>query len=125
MKRLFVWLGVLAVIALLYAMYLPAETGSTLNKYRRCRVTLLTLKDEFGSYKYKFGSYPTGDYDQILKKLFEDSPQYFRVDPWGTPYAVSFSSTNSFIISSAGPDKKFGDKDDIIFNSISNDFVKP
>jgi hypothetical protein len=47
------------------------------------------------------------------------------LDPWGTPYAISFSSTNSFVISSAGKDKIFGDKDAIIFNSVSNDFVKP
>jgi hypothetical protein len=46
-------------------------------------------------------------------------------DPWGTPYAISFSSTNSFVISSAGKDKKFGDADDIIYNSVSNDFVRP
>jgi len=123
-----VGLALVGLFAILVSLLQPAETGPTLSKYRRCRVTLLTLKDEFGSYKYKFGSYPTGDYNQILKKLFDDSPQsieHFRVDPWGTPYAVSFPVTNSFIISSAGPNKKFGDKDDIIFNSISNNFVKP
>jgi hypothetical protein len=46
-------------------------------------------------------------------------------DPWGTPYAIRCSSTNSFVISSAGKDKQFGDADDIVFNSVSNDFVKP
>jgi len=88
----------------------------------------MRLRAEIGIYKYEFGSYPTGDYDQVLKKLFGGDPQkieFFRVDPWGTPYAISFSSTNSFVISSAGKDKIFGDSDDIIFNSVSNDFVKP
>lgn len=47
------------------------------------------------------------------------------VDAWGTLYAINFLSTNSFVVSSAGKDKKFGDADDIIFNSVSNDFVKP
>jgi hypothetical protein len=47
------------------------------------------------------------------------------VDSWETPYEINFSSTNSFIVSSAGKDKIFGDADDIIFNSVSNDFVKP
>ena len=31
----------------------------------------------------------------------------------------------NFIIRSAGPNKIFGDDDDIIFNSLPNDFVKP
>ena len=47
------------------------------------------------------------------------------LDPWGTPYAINFTSTNSFVISSAGKNKVFGDADDIVFNSISNGFVKP
>jgi hypothetical protein len=91
-------------------------------------VILRRLKAEIVNYKYEFGSYPIGDYAQVLKKLFGDDPQkieFLRVDPWGTPYAINFLSTNSFIISSAGKDKKFGDTDDIIYNSVSNDFVKP
>jgi len=59
----------------------------------------------------------------IFRRSIEHSNE--MTDPWGTPYTISFSSTNSFVISSAGKDKKFGDKDDIVFNSVSNDFVKP
>jgi hypothetical protein len=140
MKRLTFWLVALAIIALLVAMLLPAETGPTLNKNARCKVILRRLKAEIVNYKYEFGSYPTGDCAQVLKKLFGDNPkkiEFLRpknmsinqagefLDPWGTPYAISFSSTNSFIISSAGKDKKIGDADDIIYNSVSNDFVKP
>ena len=47
------------------------------------------------------------------------------VDPWETPYQIEFSKQTNFIIRSAGKDKIFGDADDIIFNSVSNDFVKP
>lgn len=47
------------------------------------------------------------------------------LDPWHMPYYVSFPNTNTFIITSGGKDKNFGTKDDIIFNSVSNDFVKP
>ena len=128
MKRIIFWLVALSIIALFVAMLLPAETGPTLNKNTRCRVVLMMrLKAEIGNYKYKFGSYPTGNYAQILKKLFGDDPtiEFFRVDPWGTPFDINFPSTNSFIISSAGKDKIFGDTDDIIFNSVSNDFAKP
>jgi len=47
------------------------------------------------------------------------------VDPWGMPYKINFPSTKDFVIASAGKNKIFGDTDDIIFNSVSNGFVKP
>jgi hypothetical protein len=47
------------------------------------------------------------------------------IDIWGTPYRMSLAPKTNFIIHSAGPNCKFSDKDDIIFNSVSNDFVKP
>src|SRR5450432_3232160 len=128
-KKIIVFIfAVIGVGLILWGLLLPAETGPKLNKNTRCRVVLMmSLKAEIGNYKYKFGSYPTGDYAQVLKKLFGDDPtiEFFRVDPWGTPFAINFPSTNSFVISSAGKDKIFGDADDIIFNSVSNDFVKP
>ena len=141
MKRLIFWPVALAIIALLVAMLLPAETGPTLNKNARCKVVLMMkLQAEIKNYQYEFGSYPTGDCAQVFKKLFGDNSkkiEFLRpqntftnqagefLDPWGTPFAINFLSTNSFVISSAGKDKIFGTKDDIIFNSVSNDFVKP
>ena len=47
------------------------------------------------------------------------------VDPWETPYQIQFFQQTNYIIRSAGKDKNFGDADDIIFNSVSNNFVKP
>ncbi len=47
------------------------------------------------------------------------------VDPWEMPYQVEFSQLTNFIVRSAGKDKILGDGDDIIFNSASNNFVKP
>ena len=128
-KRIIAILVVVGVGLILWGMFLPAETGPTLNKNARCKLVLIMrLQTEIKNYQYKFGSYPTGDYTQILKRLFRDDPQQIeilRVDPWGTPFTVNFLSTNRFVISSAGPNKKFGDADDIIFNSASNNFVKP
>jgi hypothetical protein len=75
-----------------------------------------------------------------FEKLFGDNPkriEFLRpqnmsinqagelLDPWGTPYVINFPSTNSFVVLSAGKDKIFGDADDIIFHSVSNDFVNP
>ena len=96
------------------------------------------------AYSYTYGAFPPGNTESIERILsgedlngknsrkiqfliFRRSIEHSNemVDPWGTPYAISFLSTNSFVISSAGKGKIFGDKDDIIFNSVSNDFVKP
>ena len=41
------------------------------------------------------------------------------------PYQIQIVAQTNFVIRSAGPNKKFGDADDIVFNSVSNDFVKP
>jgi hypothetical protein len=47
------------------------------------------------------------------------------VDYWQVPFQIQIVGTTNFIFRSAGVDKKFGDADDIILNSVSNDFVKP
>jgi hypothetical protein len=47
------------------------------------------------------------------------------IDIWQTPFQIELIGQTNFIVRSAGPNKNFGDADDIIFNSVSNDFVKP
>jgi len=47
------------------------------------------------------------------------------VDIWRTPFRIELVGQTNFVIRSAGQNHTFGDKDDIVFNSISNDFVKP
>ncbi len=76
-------------------------------------------------------SYPTGANSNIVRVLTGDNPHKMvflnirrssehpneMVDPWETPYQIEFSQQTNFIVRSAGPNKKFGDTDDIIFNS--------
>lgn len=47
------------------------------------------------------------------------------IDTWQTPFQINLVGSTNFMIRSAGPNLKFGDADDIIFNSASNGFVKP
>jgi hypothetical protein len=47
------------------------------------------------------------------------------LDAWGTPYRVSVTVQTNFIFRSAGKNGKFGDQDDIIFDSLKKEFVKP
>jgi hypothetical protein len=71
----------------------------------------------------------------ILQSFFSTNDDYYTfnrtneqgnlLDLWRTPYQIKILAQTNFIISSAGPNKFFGDDDDIIFNSASNYWVKP
>ena len=96
------------------------------------------------TYKNDFGNFPVGDNAAVMKMLCGDNPkgaQLFHfsdrsrehaknwrgqcVDGWGTAFQIDFSPTNNPVIRSAGLDKAFGSKDDLIFNGSTNDFVNP
>ena len=47
------------------------------------------------------------------------------LDSWGTPYRIEITVQTNYIIRSAGKDGTFGDKDDIFFDSLKNEFVQP
>jgi hypothetical protein len=63
--------------------------------------------------------------DFSTNSLFRTNISGELIDVWQTPYRIELIAPTNFIIRSAGKDKIFGDADDIIFNSASNDFVKP
>jgi hypothetical protein len=111
---------------------------------KRTKVEEVKLATALERYFYTYGTFPTGNVgfiERILsgedlngenpkKEVFlahKPSIEHLNemVDSWGTPFQIGFSQTTNPIIHSAGPNKKFGDQDDIIFNSVSNDFVKP
>lgn len=98
------------------------------------------MADAIASYATVFQSYPTGENAAVIKALAGENPQHVKflnletnstnrdgqlVDLWNTPYKISFNSTNSFTIVSAGENRLFGDADDIVFDSSSNSPVKP
>ena|ERR1017187_1603697 len=133
----------LAVIGWLVFSTLEYRTDRNYG-FMRTEVDESQIATALDRYSTLYGTFPPGNTESIERILSgEDlngkNPQklqflIFRgsiehsnemVDPWGMPYAVNFLSTNSFLISSAGKDKIFGDADDIIFNSVSNGFVKP
>ena len=127
------------IIVLLLAMLVPVPSHRGASRNAICRLELSDLKFSLNAYHDKYSNYPTGDNSNIVKALAGDNPQKivflnFRrtvehpnemIDPWGMPYQIEFLQHTNFIIRSAGKDKIFSDADGIIFNSISNDFVKP
>src|SRR5271154_2464456 len=105
LKRIIIIFIEIGVVLIILGLLLPPETGPTLNKNARCKVTVVMLKAEIENYQNEFGSYPTGDCAQVIKKLLGDNPRKIEflhpqnpfinkagefLDPWGTPYAIDF-----------------------------------
>lgn len=98
------------------------------------------LANAIAQYKVVFKQYPASDNAALTKNLTGDNPQQLRlinlstastnkdgqmVDIFGTPYKFTFNSTNSFIITSAGENRTFGDADDVVFDSATNTLPPP
>jgi hypothetical protein len=109
------------------------------NSLIRTRLEIGDLNYSLNYYQSVYGVFPTGKNSNIVSVLAGDNSKKtvflnFRrnsghpnemVDPWGTPYQIDFFQQTNFVIRSAGKNRKFGDTDDIVFNSVSNNFVKP
>ncbi|MGA2178510.1 MAG: type II secretion system protein GspG [Verrucomicrobiota bacterium] len=126
--------------ACLYCFVFPFLVGGGPTKVPRAQMDERHLAWGMEQYKLAFDSYPTGENTIFVRMLAGNNPTKLKlinlsvhstnengefIDPWGTPYKIISSHTNRVTIFSAGIDKIFGDKDDIIFNSASNDYVKP
>ena len=123
----------------LTGMLLPFFSKVKFGRPSQTQLDIAGLVFALKNYELVYGVYPTGESSNIVSMLAGDNPQKtvflnFRrtmknpnemVDPCETPYQIKFLQQTNFIIRSAGKDKIFGDADDIIFNSVSNDFVKP
>jgi hypothetical protein len=131
------WLALLLVLVLASSFFQPrygkrpAQNVATRSEIRQ----LDLLLDE---YIKANGTLPAGDNvsivtalaamhtnEQVLLPFWKTNAQGAAVDVWETPLQIQTVGTTNFSIRSAGKNKKFGDKDDIIFNSLSNGFVKP
>jgi hypothetical protein len=136
-----VFVGLALLWVCLYCFVFPFLVGGGPAKVPRARSDESQLGAGIKEYKSVFGNYPTGKNANVVRALAGNNPKKLLlfylgvnstningelIDPWKTPYKIVFDVTNNcFTIFSAGPNQTFGDKDDIIFNSVSNDFVKP
>jgi hypothetical protein len=101
------------------------------------RDQIKTIAFFLNEYNKSNGHLPFGDNSKIATTLYVTFTNDFShlsnwtnsngeiVDYWQVPLQMQIVDTTNFTIRSAGKDKNFGDADDIIFNSVSNDFVKP
>jgi hypothetical protein len=84
-----------------------AETGGVTNIDNS-----FVYRTIFGALRLNYGPDRTNSQGEIL-------------DIWKMPFQIEVKPPANFVVHSAGPNQKFGDADGIIFNSLSNDFVKP
>ncbi len=137
--RFVVFLLVLFVgIPWLFSLLQPAENGKTKAKILVTRTEMKTLAELWGhEYAGTTGLQLStngalqvnllGDEAKAKMSNFIDrtNSQGELLDFWKTPIQFEKSGLTNVIIRSAGPNCRFGSKDDIVFNSASNNFVKP
>jgi hypothetical protein len=132
--------GFVTLLLALFFLWLVAEFLVQPKNSRTKAMIIKTRSDErwlsalLEERAVKTGGLTNLDRRFVLNSLFATDQNHFWldtntsgdvVDIWQTPYRIELAGRTNFIIRSAGKDRKFGDQDDIVFNSVSNDFVKP
>jgi hypothetical protein len=121
------------LLCLIAEMLLPAGNFTTKAKIVNTRSEEAKITSALKERTMKNDAPTNIDVDFIYHALFgtnsysshRTNTQGEILDLWQMPYQIEIVARTNFVVRSAGPDNKFGDADDIIFNSVSNDFVKP
>ena len=139
-ERLVFWLGLLAVFAFLCWLVtggVPTEKEKTKAKVLETLVEERSMGELLEEKASKVGGLTNIQNEFILNpfltaNIYEGISFTTRtnglgelIDIWQMPFQIKFVGQTNIIIRSAGPDQKFGDSDDIIFNSVSNNLVMP
>jgi len=128
------WLTIFALLAVLLAviaMQLSEPDRSHRRGYdkrRMCKIDMNQVLLATKLYEDVFREPPNGNTDAFfaalcgqnsrkrkfleIDRLSQDSKGSF-FDPWRTSYAIVTNSTNGLSIRSAGPNRRFGDADDL------------
>jgi hypothetical protein len=139
-ERLGFWLGLLAVFAFLCWLVtggVPTEKEKTKAKVLETLVEERSMGELLEEKASKVGGLTNIPNEFILNpflttNIYEGISFTTRtnglgelIDIWQMPFQIKFVGQTNIIIRSAGPDQKYGDSDDIIFNSVSNNLVMP
>jgi hypothetical protein len=127
--------GVLVVLIFtLGGIFEPYRTDGGYN-LSRTKMDIASIRAAAQQFETVYGRLPIGTNALLFHALFGGNPQKTvflegrtnntgeLLDPWGTPYRIEIGETN-FLISSAGKDGKWGDKDDYIFDGKSGIYIQ-
>jgi len=132
--------GLVTLLLALFLVWLVAELLFPAHNFKSRAMVIKTRSDErlmsalLAEQAAKTGGLTNLNQQFILESLLAANQNQFWlktnatgevIDVWDTPYRIELMGRTNFIIRSAGPDRQFGNADDIVFNSASNDFVKP
>ena len=130
--------GFFFVLPLLIGPFLPNHTRRIKAFVIFTRFETKEIATELKQYSITTGGLTNIDNNFVFQAVFgtngtvnlnyhseQTNSQGQVLDCWKTPYQIEILTRTNFVVTSAGPNKRFGDADDIIFNSVSNDFVKP
>lgn len=119
-------LGIFGIV-ILGGIFLPRLANRNRPTIPLARTDIQNLDAALSQYYAVAGEYPSGTKVEIFKKLLGENARgikFFSVnpksvnssgeftDPWKTPYEMNIVQTN-YTIRSAGPNRIFGDEDDI------------
>ena len=133
------WLfGIFFFVPILVGTLLPAGGGKTKARIAATRQEMITLaglwgQEHAGSVSHSLNTngklqvtlLGSEERRRLSNCLYRTNSQGELLDFWKTPIQFEVVAPTNVIIRSAGPNRKFGNKDDIILNSASSSFVKP
>ena len=98
------------------------------------------ISNALHQYRKDMGGYPTGKTESILQQLRATNTLgknyllyplrqgysiYEYADSWGTPFHIEINQASNFVVRSAGKNRQFGDGNDLVLLSSSNNLVNP
>ena len=119
-------------LILLGNIFLPHLVDGKPAKIPLARMEISNLSAALTHYQAELAENPSGTKANILKTLLGENSKKLPflhvnpkavnsrgefMDPWKTPYQINIIGQTNFIIRSAGPNRIFGDKDDLISKS--------
>ena len=117
------WLLPGLVALALVGLLIPLRSHPIIDRTRLIDLETSQIRTGLQTYEAAFGAFPTSDSAAVFRALRGDNPQKIvflqcraesvspdggMLDPWGTPYKISFSGKEP-LIRSAGPNKQFDD----------------
>ena len=126
-KRIVQFVMVLCGFGILIGLMLPSLVGGGPSKIGTARTEMVNLTAALVQYRIEFGENLSVAKAKCMKILLGDNSKKIKfidvrsksmgtrgefLDPWKTAYEIKLEQTN-YTIRSAGPNKIFGDKDDL------------